>query len=221
MSALAAVFARELRAAWSGGSGAVLPFGFFAGGALLVPFAIGADPELLARLGPGFVWVMLALSAIITLERMIQSDLEDGVLDQLVISRLPLELIALSKVTAHWLVSGLSLLLAFPMVALMLAIPVESWALQMAAIAIGSPAFFLWGGMGAALAAGVRRGGPLISAIVLPLYSPIIIFGAGVAYAATGTGDAIAPLLLLGANSLAALALSPFATAAAMRLGTE
>ena len=221
MKALA-VFVREWRIAWSGGSGMALPVCFFAGATLLIPFAIGAEPDRLSGVAVGLLFVALALSSLISLERMVQSDLEDGALDGLVVGPFPLEITALLKVLAHWSMAGLPLALMFPLLALMLAAPGTILLPGMAVFALASLSFFLWGGVGAALTAGVRRSGPLIAILVLPLYGPVVIFGAG---ALSPTGDSAvvdsAALLFLAAYALLALAISPFAMAAAMRLAVD
>lgn len=216
---LSAAFWQALGEAWAGGAGALLPVGFFAGAAMLVPFGIGHDTALLAAIGPGILWVALALSSLVTMERLFQADLEDGALDLWIQSEAPLAAIAAAKTLAHWLAAGLPLALITPLLGLMLQVPPEDLLPAAGAYAIGGLAFFLWGGVGAALTATVRRGGLLIALIALPLYVPTAIFGA------LTLQPAASPLppeaLYLAATTLFALAVAPFAMAAALRLAAD
>ena len=216
---VSAAFRQGLGEAWAGGAGAFLPATFFAGAAILVPFGVGNDPAMLARIAPGLLWVTLALSSLITMERLFQADLEDGALELWVLADAPLAAIAVAKTLAHWLATGLPLVLISPLLGLMLQLqPVD---LLPAAVAygIGGLAFFLWGGGGAALTAAIRRGGLLIALLALPLYVPTAIFGAmALQDEASGAGPAA---LYLVATTLFALALAPFAMAAALRLAVD
>lgn len=216
---LSAAFRQAFGEAWAGGAGALLPVGFFAGAAMLVPFGIGHDNAQLAAIGPGILWVALALSSLVTMERLFQADLEDGALDLWVQSDAPLAAIAAAKTLAHWLAAGLPLALITPLLGLMLQVPPDDLLPAAAAYAVGGLAFFLWGGVGAALTATVRRGGLLIALIALPLYVPTAIFGA---MALQSTASALPPeALYLIASSLFALAVAPFAMAAALRLAAD
>jgi heme exporter protein B len=217
MSAIWAVFLRELRLAWSGGGGAALPVGFFAGAATLTPLALGPDPDLLRTAGPGVIWIALALSSLLPMERLFQADLEDGTLDAYAGSGAALESVALAKTAAHWLATGAPLALTAPVLWIMLqGSPADAGVVVLTA-AVGSAAFFFMGSIGAALAAGIRRGGLLIALIALPLFAPAMIFGAAALYA-QAAGEAWAPsLMLTGATALFAAAVSPFASAMALR----
>ncbi|MEZ5938742.1 MAG: heme exporter protein CcmB [Hyphomonadaceae bacterium] len=213
-----AAFVRELSLAWSGGGGAALPLGFFAGAVSLVPLALGPAPDLLLAAGPGVIWIALALSSLLPMERLFQADLEDGTLDAYAVSGVALEAVALSKTLAHWIATGLPLSILSPLLWIMLQGPVESALVVAAAAAIGSLAFFLFGSIGAALAAGVRRGGLLITLVAMPLYTPVMIFGAATLYsAAAGEGEWSSRLMLTGAITLFAAAVAPFAAAMALR----
>lgn len=214
-----AAFSQAFSEAWAGGAGAWLPIGFFAGAAVLVPLGIGTDSAQLQAVGPGILWVALALSSLVTLERLFQSDLEDGVLDLWLTTSAPMAGIAATKTFAHWLAAGLPLALLSPLLSLLFQAEATSTLLGQAGYyAIGGLAFYFWGGVGAALAASVRRGGLLIALIVLPLFVPTAIFGA---MAMTdGPNSAIAPLLLT-ATTLFALAVAPFGMAAALRLAAD
>jgi heme exporter protein B len=216
--ALSAVFRRDLALAWAAGGGAAAPVAFFAGGATLLPLAVGADLKLLAQIGPPLIWVMGALAALLVLERLFQADLEDGSLDQLLLSAAPLELIVAAKGFALWVAVGLPLALAAAPIAIALQAPPGAVPVIVLGIAIGMLAFLAIGLLGAALSAGVRRGGVLIAVLVLPFFAPIIIFGAASASAAA-TGELFSQgFLLLSALTLAAVALGPIGAAAALRL---
>lgn len=230
MSALLAVFRRDLALAWSAGGGATAPLGFFLGATALVPLAIGAisveaadrarlelGTALLETIGPPFVWIAAALAMLLTLERLFQADLEDGSLDQLLLSPAPLELIVLAKGAALWVGVGLPLALAGAPAAIALQARPESIPAIVASLALGMAGFIGVGLVGAAVSAGVKRGGVLIALIVLPFFAPIVIFGAGVA-ADGGFGAAFS---LLAGCALAAIALGPIAAAAALRLQAE
>ena len=213
------VFRQALSEAWAGGAGALLPLGFFAGAAVLVPLGIGTEPGMLRAVGPGILWVSLALSSLVTLERIFQADVEDGALDLWLQAGAPVSAISAAKTFAHWLTAGLPLALMSPVLALMFQAEAGADLLTGALIyGLGGLAFFFWGGVGAALSATVRRGGLLIALIALPLYVPTAIFGSMAMSGAAG-GDS-APLLLV-ASTLFALALAPFAMAAALRLAAD
>ncbi|MEM7766987.1 MAG: heme exporter protein CcmB [Pseudomonadota bacterium] len=216
---LAAAFTQSLGEAWSGGAGAVLPVGFFAGAAMLVPFGVGHDNDVLARIGPGVLWVALALSSLVTMERLFQSDLEDGALDLWLQIDAPMAAIAAVKALAFWLAAGLPLTLITPLLGLMLQMPADTLLPAALGYGVGGIAFFMWGGVGAALTASVRRGGLLIALIALPLYVPTAIFGA---MALQSDAGLLAPEgLYLVATSLFASAVAPFAMAAALRLAAD
>ena len=221
MRGLAASFARELRLAWSGGGGAALPLGFFAGAASLTPLALGPEPDLLRAAGPGVIWIALALSSLLPMERLFQADLEDGTLDAYAGSGVALEGIAAGKTLAHWVATGLPLAGLSPVLWIMLQGPLNAIPVVALTAAVGSIAFFFFGAIGAALAAGVRRGGLLIALVALPLYSPTMIFGAAAIYRAAKGEDWIGPILLTGAGALFAAAISPFAAALALRAAID
>ncbi|MFP3943016.1 MAG: heme exporter protein CcmB [Alphaproteobacteria bacterium] len=210
---MAAILRRDLILAVRIGGGMGLAVGFFLLVSIAMPFGVGAEPGLLARLAPAAVWIGAVLAVLLSLDRLFQADVEDGSLDQLRLAPVPLEAAVLSKCAAHWLTTGLPLVLAAPLVAVMFNMPSEYLGPLLASLVIGTPGLTLVGAIGAALTAGLRRGGLLISLLTLPLYVPALIFGTGAAMSDTAT-----PFLFLGALSLFALALGPFATAAALRL---
>ncbi|MEO1643224.1 MAG: heme exporter protein CcmB [Pseudomonadota bacterium] len=216
-SPLISAFRQALSEAWASGAGAFLPLGFFAGTAVLVPFTLGSETEILSRIGPGILWLALALASFVTLERVFQADLQDGALDLWAQEDTSISLIALSKTLAHWLISGLPLVLLTPLLGLMLEVSVEKTLIAMAAYGIGGLSFFLWGGVAAALSASVARGGLLIALIALPFYFPTLIFGT----LALHDGFSTTPGLLLAASGLFALGVAPPAMGAALRLATD
>ncbi len=213
MSALGAVFRRELALAWNGGAGPAAPVGFFVGATTLIPLAMGPERELLQQAGPPLVWVAAALAALISLERLFQADAEDGSLDQLLLSPAPLEFIVAAKGAAMWTAVGAPLALAGAPAALALGAGLGALPLMVAALGLGMAAFFGAGLVGAALVASVRRAGVLIALLTLPFYAPPIIFGA--ALAAGDRPDSA--LLLLAGCALGACAIGPVAAAAALR----
>ena len=211
MMALAALLRRDLRLAGRAGGGAT-GVAFLLTIATLVPFAVGPDLAQLQRIGPAILWIAALLSVLLGLERLFAADLEDGSLDVLRLGPLPLEIVVLARCAAHWLTACLPVALAAPLLGLLYAMPAAQLGFLFLSLLIGTPALVLLGAAGAAATVGVRRGGVLLSLIVLPLSVPALIFGVA---AAQGAGWQ--PFALLGATSLAALALAPFAAAAALR----
>ncbi len=217
MSGLGLIFRRELALSWAGGGGPVLALGFYLAMASLLPLALGADPARMASVAPGFAWLVLALASLLSLERMFERDFEDGALDLIALGPAPLELTALAKGLAQWLAIAAPLAVLAPVIVTALGAPMRLAPIVVIGGLIGGLSFCFLGGVGAALSLGSRRGGVLIALIVLPLFTPPVIFGAG-AIEAFGAGlDWRTPLLLLSAYSLAATALCPFAMAAAAR----
>lgn len=216
MSAFVATFRRDLVLLWAG-AGALAPLGYFLGAAMLVPLAMGPERVLLQAAGPPLIWIAAALAVLATLERLFQADLEDGSLDQLLLSPAPLELIVLAKGSALWCVVIAPLALAGAPAAIALQAPIERVPAIVASLALGGAAFVGVGLIGAALTASVRRGGVLIALIVLPFFAPPIIFGAAVA----AGEDTVAALMVLAGCALGAAALGPVAAAAALRLQAE
>jgi heme exporter protein B len=220
--AIAALFLREWRIARRIGGGASTSAVFFLILVALMPFAIGPDLNLLSRIGPAILWIATLLSTLLGLDRLFQSDEEDGALDLLVHARLPLEIVVLVKCAAHWTASALPLIILSPLFGLMLALDAKALLLVAASLIVGTPALTLIGAIGAALTVSLRRGGLLMAVLVLPLTIPVLIFGVGAASAASGGAAPFAmPFLVLCALSLAALAGAPFAAAAALRLARE
>lgn len=217
MSAVLALFRREVSLAWGRGGGPLLSVGFYVAGATLLPLAQGPDPRALAHSATAIAWVMLALAALLSLERLFERDFEDGALDLLALGPLPLEAVAAIKCLAHWLVTLAPVALAAPVAAVALGAAPSIIPLTLLVALAGSLAFAFVGGAGAALALTARRGGLLIAVLVLPLLSPPVIFG-GAALDAFASGLPYREgLMLLGGYVLAVVALSPLAMAAACR----
>ncbi|AWN53399.1 heme exporter protein CcmB [Methylobacterium sp. 17Sr1-1] len=218
--AFLAVVARDLRLAGRiGGSGA-LSLVFFLMIVALVPFGLGPDLNLLARIGPGILWIAAVLATLIGLDRLFQADEEDGSLDLLSGAPAPLELLVLAKVTAHWLTTGLPLALATPLFGLLVALSPTGMAATSLTLLVGTPALTFIGAVGAALTASIRRGGLILAVVVLPLMVPTLIFGVSAADAAlVGTVPFTTPLAILAALSLTAGVVGTLAAAAALRWG--
>jgi heme exporter protein B len=217
VSALAALFRRELALAWGRGGGPLFAGAFYVGLSTLLPLAEGPSPERLAAVAPGAAFAALALSSLLSLERLFERDFEDGALDLLSLGDASLEMVSAVKCLAQWLANGAPLAALAPVVSIALGAPLGlAWLTVLTAL-LGGLGFAFVGGIGAALALGARRGGVLVAVIVLPLFAPLVIFGAG-ALSALATGlDWRSGLLFLTAYSLAATALAPFAMAAACR----
>ena len=212
---------RDLRLAFRQGGDAAMVVGFFVLTVILFPFGVGPEPELLARIAAGILWVTALLAALLSLERLFQADWEDGSLEALALMPLALEAQVLAKCLAHWLVTGLPLAIVAPALALLLQLDSAGYPVLVASLLLGTPTLSLIGAIGASLSLGARRGGVLLSLLVLPLYIPILIFGvAGIEAAIAGLG-ARPHLLLLGALLAAALPLAPVAAAAALRQALE
>jgi len=217
MKAFTALLIRDMRLAFRAGGGASLAAAFFALVSSLVPFGVGADLVLLGRIAGGVLWVSAALAALLSLDRLFQADFEDGSLDVLALSPISLEAASAAKILAHWVTTGLPLVLLSPVLGLLLNLPPRAYGALIASLAIGTPALSGVGAIGAALTLSIRRCGLILALIVLPLITPALIFGAGaVADAMDGTGRGA--FLFLAAFSVAAVALSPFASAAGVRL---
>lgn len=184
----------------------------------LFPLGLGPEPQLMARLAPGIIWVSVLLSALLSFERLFKDDLADGSLQQMMLTTLPLPLVALAKVVAHWLLTALPLVLLSPLAALLLNLDGAGWLALVLTLLAGSPALSLVGAVGVALTVGLKRGGILLSLLVLPLYIPVLIFATGsLEAAALGLGYS-GQLALLAAFSLGALTLCPFAIASALKI---
>jgi heme exporter protein B len=218
VTAWLALLGRELRLAMRHPADTLAAVMFFVLVAALFPFGIGPAPEALARIAPGALLAAALLAALLPLDRMFGADAEDGTLDQLLLSGIGAAAVALAKAVAHWLTTGLPLLVAAPVAAAMLNLPTEAWPAAMAALGLATAFLSLLGTAGAALTLGARRGGVLLPLLVLPLAIPAVIFGAAGIEAAAAGLSARPYLLLLGALLAAALPLAPLAAGAALRV---
>ncbi len=208
---------RELDLAWNGGGGPLLACGFLLCLTVLLPLAAGGDPRTLRPVAGGVAWLGLALASLLSLERLFERDLEDGALDLLAVGHLPMAAVVLIKAVAQWIAVGLPLALTAPVAALALGLPAGLTPLVALGAVIGGLGFALTGALGAAVALGARRGGLLIAVVILPLFIPPVVFGAG-ALERAAAGQSPAPALaLLSAYVLFAAVLTPFAGAAAVR----
>ncbi|MGB0497307.1 MAG: heme exporter protein CcmB [Rubricella sp.] len=218
MSAYATLLARELRLALRSGGGAGQGLAFFLIVVMLVPFGVGPETETLGLIAPGVLWIGALLACLLSLDRLFTQDAEDGTLDILALSPVPLEALVGVKALAHWLTTGLPLTILAPVLALTLNLAPAAYPVLVLSLLIGTPALSLLGAIGAALTVGLRRGGLLLSILTLPLYIPTLIFGAMAASRAAQGFDPMTELLLLGGVTLFTAALAPFASAAALRI---
>jgi heme exporter protein B len=216
--AFAAIVARDLRLGVRRRGELAQPLVLFAAVATLFPLALGPDPELLRRIAPGIVWVAALLALLLPMDRMFRPDFDDGTLEQLLLAPQPAPVLALAKALAHWLVTAVPVLVMAPLVALVLRLPVDALPVLLASLALGTPVLTLVGAIGVALTVSLRSGGPLLALLLLPMYVPVLIFAAGAVDRAAAGASAAAPLYLLAALLVIALALAPLAIAAALRI---
>lgn len=213
-----ALLKRDLALAIRAGGGFGLSLAFFLIFTTLVPFGVGPNTGILSTIAPGILWLGALLACLLSLDRIFQLDWEDGTLDLVATSPVPLEGVVAVKAIAHWITTGLPLVAAAPVLGLLLNLPGAAYPWLMASLALGTPALSAIGAFGAALTVGIKRGGLLLSLLVLPLYVPTLIFGAlSVTNAALGQ-DPVTPLILLSGITLGCLAILPFAAAAALRV---
>ena len=221
MGAFGALVARDARLALRLGGGGGIAVVFFALTIVLVPLGLGGDSGTLARVSGGVLWISVLLAVLLSLDRLFQADFEDGSLDQFMLTPMPLEQVALAKATAHWLTTGVPMTAVAPILGAALGLDEASLPVLAIAMAVGTPALSLIGAVGAAVTVGVRRGGLLLSILVLPLYVPTLIFGARAMENALAGLSPWPPVGLLGALTLFAAALAPFAAASALRINTR
>jgi heme exporter protein B len=222
MTGFAALLVRDMRIAVRVGGGALMGALFFLIVVTMMPFAVGPDLNLLARIGPAILWLGALLASLLALDRLFSTDYEDGSLDLLMMGRMPLELAIAGKGLAHWLTTGLPLVIISPVLGLMLNVELKALGAVALTLAAGTPALTFIGLIGAALSVALRRGGLLLAVLVLPLTVPVLIFGVAAANAAIVGGAPFGPsFTILCALSLASLVVGPFAAAAALRYGLE
>ena len=222
MTALSALLLRDMRLAVRVGGGALIAVLFFLIVVTLMPFAIGPDLALLARIGPAILWLGALLASLLALDRLVAADYEDGSLDLILMARVPLEFAVAVKAIAHWLTTGLPLVIAAPLLGLLLNLEPKATGAVALTLLVGTPALTFIGLIGAALSVALRRGGLLLAVLVLPLTIPVLIFGVAASNAAiVGPLPFGTPFTLLAALTLTSAVLGPFAAAAALRHSLE
>ncbi|MAI10508.1 MAG: heme exporter protein CcmB [Rhodospirillaceae bacterium TMED167] len=221
MAAFFAILKRDLKLAVRHGSDSFMVVAFFVLVVVLFPLGVGPEPAMLARISAGVIWVAALLSAMLSMDRLFQQDYEDGSLDLLVLSPTPIELLVLAKVLAHWMTTGLPLIIVSPLLGVFMNMHSAGYIATMVSLALGTPILSLVGAIGAALTLGARRGGVLISLLILPLFIPVLIFGVSAVEAALTDLTSGSQFLVLSAMLLAALPLAPYAAAAALRQAVE
>lgn len=221
LDAMASVIARDLRIAMRRRADVMTSLIFFVIVVSLFPLGIGADPVLLRTLGPGVVWVAALLACMLALARLFANDHADGTLEQMVLAPQPLGMLVLAKTAAHWLTTGLPLVVIAPLLGLQFGLDSEALLILIASLLLGTPTLSLIGAIGAALTLGLRGGGALLALLVLPLYIPVLIFGAGAVEATAASLGAGAHLSILGALLLGTIVFAPWATALALRISIE
>ena len=213
-----ALLARDLRLLWRRRGDAINPVLFALLVVSLFPFALGPQPEILARIAPGVIWVAMLLAGLLSLDTLFRGDLDDGSLEQLMLAPHPLSMLVACKIAVHWLSTALPLMLATPLLSALLYLPPQQLPVLLASLALGTPLLSLIGAVVVALTVRMRRSGMLLALLALPLYVPVLIFGAGSVMAAAQGLPYAGALLLLGAGLVLALVLAPLATAAALRI---
>ena len=221
MNGFIRILKRDLHLATRQGMDNMMVVMFFVLVVVLFPFGVGPEPNILARIAAGVIWVAALLASMLSLERLFQADYEDGSLELLSLSPTAFEVIVLSKVTAHWLTTGFPLIIAAPLLAILLNMNTEGFPVLILALVLGTPSLSLVGAVGAALILGSRRGGVLLALLILPLYIPVLIFGVSAVDAVVNGFEVKAQLLILGAFLIAAIPLCPWAAAAGLRQAIE
>jgi heme exporter protein B len=221
MSPVLALIRRDLRLAFRTPGDSATVVLFFILTCVLFPLGVGPEPNVLARIAVGVIWVTALLASLLSFDRLFQLDAEDGSLDLIALSPAPLEFLVLGKCLAHWLVTGLPLIIVSPLLGLFLNLSPEAYPVLLLALALGTPALSLIGAIGAALTLGARRGGVLLPLLILPLYIPVLIFGVAAVEAAVAGLSPRPHLLLMGGILALSLPLGPFAGAAAIRQALE
>jgi heme exporter protein B len=213
-----ALLIRDIRLALRAGGGFGLGLAFFLIVIVMVPFAVGADTGLLSKIAPGVLWIGALLACLLSLDRLLALDFEDGTLDLLATAPLPIEAALSVKALAHWITTGLPLVIVAPVLGVLMNLPTQGYGWLVLSLLLGTPALSVIGTFGAALTVGIKRGGLLLSLLVLPLYVPTLIFGAEAARRGAAGADVSTPLLLLAGISAATIALMPIASAAVLKV---
>ncbi len=218
---MAMIIRREILIAFRRQADIFNPLWFFIIVITLFPLSVGPEPGLLARIAPGIVWVAALLSALLSLERLFRDDFQDGALEQMMLMPVPLSIVVLSKVIAHWLLTGLPLILISPLLAILLSLNFDTWLGVVFTLLLGTPTLSFIGAIGVALTVGLQKGGVLLSLVVLPLYIPILIFATSAIDAASLGMAYNGQLAILAAMFVGAMTLTPFAISAALRVSVN
>lgn len=221
LSTMGTVIRRELLIAFRRQADIFNPLWFFIIVITLFPLSIGPEPGLLSRIAPGIVWVAALLSALLSLERLFRDDFQDGSLEQMMLMPAPLPVVVISKVLAHWLLTGVPLILISPLLAILLSLDLDTWLAVVLTLLLGTPTLSFIGAIGVALTVGLQKGGVLLSLLVLPLYIPILIFATSAIDAASLGMAFNGQLAILAAMFMGALTLTPFAISAALRVSVN
>ncbi|WMN54695.1 heme exporter protein CcmB [Vibrio fluvialis] len=221
LSTMTTIIRRELLIAFRRQADIFNPLWFFIIVITLFPLSIGPDPSLLSRIAPGIVWVAALLSALLSLERLFRDDYQDGSLEQMMLMPVPLPVVVTSKVLAHWLLTGVPLILISPLLAILLSLDMNTWISVVLTLLLGTPTLSFIGAIGVALTVGLQKGGVLLSLLVLPLYIPILIFATSAIDAASLGMAYNGQLAILAAMFMGALTLTPFAISAALRVSVN
>ncbi|MBY7970607.1 heme exporter protein CcmB [Vibrio fluvialis] len=221
LSTMTTIIRRELLIAFRRQADIFNPLWFFIIVITLFPLSIGPDPSLLSRIAPGIVWVAALLSALLSLERLFRDDYQDGSMEQMMLMPVPLPVVVISKVLAHWLLTGVPLILISPLLAILLSLDMNTWISVVLTLLLGTPTLSFIGAIGVALTVGLQKGGVLLSLLVLPLYIPILIFATSAIDAASLGMAYNGQLAILAAMFMGALTLTPFAISAALRVSVN
>ena len=219
--AFQAVIKRDIRLAIRQPSEIAQPVVFFIIVVSVFPFGVGSNPDQLTAIGPGIVWVGALLATLLALDSLFRSDFDDGSLEQLILSEHPLSVLILGKILVHWFVTGLPLIIVTPLLGILLGLDKSTLVVLIGSLLLGTPTLSLVGAIGSALTISIRRAGLLVTLLVLPLYIPVLIFGAGAASAAQSGLPTAGHLYMLGAIAMGAIALAPIATSAALSISSE
>ncbi|SMY33120.1 Heme exporter protein B [Photobacterium malacitanum] len=221
LNTLVQIIRRELLIAYRRQADIFNPLWFFIIVITLFPLGIGPEPNLLARIAPGIIWVAALLAALLSMERLFRDDYLDGSLEQMLLMPVPLSVAAFAKMVAHWLLTGLPLILISPLLAILLSLNWHTWIAVLLTLLIGTPTLSFLGAIGMALTVGLRKGGVLLSLLILPLYIPVLIFATSAIEAASLGMAYDGQLAILGAMLVGSLTLAPFAVAASLRISVN
>ena len=217
MNSFAIILVRDLKLAFQQGMDSIMVVMFFIIAVVLFPFGVGPDANIMSRIAAGVIWVAALLASMLSLERLFDTDYKDGSLELLIVQPVSLEIAVTAKIAAHWLTTGLPIIVAAPILAILMNLPFEGFGILIAALALGTPSMSLIGAIGAALILGARRSGVLLSLLVLPLYTPILIFGVSAINAKLGGFPVKSHLFVLNGLLLASIAVCPWVSANALR----